>query len=245
MVEWHIDLHGLCNNENILLEEQQWWYLTHSCGGDKGVKTLGQSFCQKVNVIAQLQFELAYYNSAVQWCNHYNSRTYLSILQKIRYHSNIALYRNKPFFLTIGRVSLIYGLLHFSLYIYLYRVISIYIWLQKLFRESGTNYLQFRLSGSSGYRIYSYKNYFEIIFVTILLDLVLSTFCTCSNLQCFFSFDQSIAYLFIFFKYFDKFGLFFFFPICICYFPQVRDLLYIFIFELLAGFFPYRKCFIQ
>ena len=38
--------------------------------------------------------------------------------------------------------------------------ICIYIYIQKLFRESGTNLLQFRLNGSSGY-------------------LVLSTFCTC------------------------------------------------------------------
>ena len=57
-----------------------------------------------------------------------------------------------------------------------------------------------------------------------------------------FSFDQSIAYLLIFFNWCDKVALFLFFP-NIYIFPQDSDSLYIFIFELLAVFFPYRKCY--
>ena len=90
----------------------------------------------------------------------------------------------------------LYLFLSLSLYIYIYTYknytsfslslslsiyIYIYIYLQKLFRVSGTH---------------------EIIFVTILLYLVLSTFCTCSLAAIYgvFFFHQSIAYLLIFFQ---------------------------------------------
>ena len=63
----------------------------------------------------------------------------------------------------------------------------------------------------------------------------------------FFSFDQSIAYLLIFFNWYDKVCLFFFFPIYIYIYiyisPLDSDSLYIFIFELLAGFFRYHECY--
>ena len=42
---------------------------------DKGVHTFPKCICPKVNIIARLEFELAYYNSAVQRFNHYTMRT--------------------------------------------------------------------------------------------------------------------------------------------------------------------------
>ena len=40
-----------------------------------GIHTFPKGICPKVNVIARLEFELAYYNSAVQRFNHYATRT--------------------------------------------------------------------------------------------------------------------------------------------------------------------------
>ena len=45
------------------------------CWGDKEVHTFPKSICSKVNVIAQLEYELAYYDSAVHRFNHYTTRT--------------------------------------------------------------------------------------------------------------------------------------------------------------------------
>ena len=59
----------LCNAKAILLEEQQWYYLTHSWE-DKGVHTFPNCVCLKVNVIARLEYELAHYDSAVRHFNH-------------------------------------------------------------------------------------------------------------------------------------------------------------------------------
>ena len=42
---------------------------------DKGVPTFPKSICQKVNVIARLEFELAWYDFAVQRFNHHTRRT--------------------------------------------------------------------------------------------------------------------------------------------------------------------------
>ena len=50
--------------------------LTHMSEG-KGVYTFPKDICPKVNVIAQLGFELTYYDSAVQCFNHYTTRTSL------------------------------------------------------------------------------------------------------------------------------------------------------------------------
>ena len=42
---------------------------------DKEVHTFPQGICPKVNVIARLEYELAYYDSAVHRFNHYTTRT--------------------------------------------------------------------------------------------------------------------------------------------------------------------------
>ena len=60
----------LFNAKAILQEEQLWYYLTHSWEV-KGVHTFPKGICPKVNVIARLEYELAYYDSAVQRFNHY------------------------------------------------------------------------------------------------------------------------------------------------------------------------------
>ena len=57
----------------ILLEEHLWYYLTRSWEG-KVVKTFHKSICPKVNLIARLEFELAYYESVVHRFNHYSQR---------------------------------------------------------------------------------------------------------------------------------------------------------------------------
>ena len=54
--------------------EQQWYYLTHSWE-DKGVHTFPKGICPKVNVIARLEYKLAYYNSTVHRFNSYTMRT--------------------------------------------------------------------------------------------------------------------------------------------------------------------------
>ena len=65
-------LFRLFNAKAILLEEQ--YYLTHSWE-DKGVHTFPKGICPKVNIIARLENELAYYDSAVHRFNHYTKRT--------------------------------------------------------------------------------------------------------------------------------------------------------------------------
>ena len=55
----------LFNAKSILQEEQQWNYLTHSWK-DKGIYAFPKDICLKVKKIALLEFELAYYDSAVQ-----------------------------------------------------------------------------------------------------------------------------------------------------------------------------------
>ena len=65
---------GLFNAKAILREEQWWYYLTHSWE-DKGVHTFPKGICPKVNVIARLEYELAYYDSVVHRFNHYTTRT--------------------------------------------------------------------------------------------------------------------------------------------------------------------------
>ena len=65
-------LFRLFNAKAILLEEQ--YYLTYSWE-DKGVHTFPKGICPKVNVIARLEYELPYYDSAVHLFNHYTTRT--------------------------------------------------------------------------------------------------------------------------------------------------------------------------
>ena len=43
---------------------------------DKGVHTFPDGICPKVNVIARLEYELAYYDSEVHHFNHYTTRTF-------------------------------------------------------------------------------------------------------------------------------------------------------------------------
>ena len=64
----------LFNTSDTLLEEQLWYYLTHSWG-DKGVHTFHKGICPKVNAKARLEYELAYYDFAVHRFNHYTTRT--------------------------------------------------------------------------------------------------------------------------------------------------------------------------
>ena len=71
---WHINLRGVFNAKAILLEEQQWSYLTH-CWEDKGVRTFPNGICPKAIVITRVEFELAYYDSAVQCFNRCTTRT--------------------------------------------------------------------------------------------------------------------------------------------------------------------------
>ena len=60
---------------------QKWYYLTHRWE-DKGVYTFPKSICPKVNVIARLEYELTYYDSAVHRFNHYTTRTPLEKKRK-------------------------------------------------------------------------------------------------------------------------------------------------------------------
>ena len=76
------NLLGLFNAKDILLEEQQWCYLTHS-EEDKGVHIFPKGICPNVNVIAWLEFELAYYDSPVQGFNNYTTRTPTSSIPDI------------------------------------------------------------------------------------------------------------------------------------------------------------------
>ena len=64
----------LFNAKAIFLEEQYWYYLTHNWE-DKGVHTFPKGICPKVNIIARLEYELAYYDSAVHRFNHYTTKT--------------------------------------------------------------------------------------------------------------------------------------------------------------------------
>ena len=72
----------LLNAKATLLEEQLWYYLTHSWE-DKGVHTFPKGICPKVNVIARLESELAYYDSAVHRYNHYTTWTPRLIAQSL------------------------------------------------------------------------------------------------------------------------------------------------------------------
>ena len=57
-------------NHAELVEEYLWHYLTPSW---EGVHAFPMSICPKVNVIARLEFELAYFKSAVQYFSHYTT----------------------------------------------------------------------------------------------------------------------------------------------------------------------------
>ena len=50
------------------------WYCLNLNWGNKGIHTFPT--CPKINIIAQLKFELAYYDIAVQHVNHYTMVTF-------------------------------------------------------------------------------------------------------------------------------------------------------------------------
>ena len=68
-VKWHINFRALFNAKAVFVEERQPDYLTHSTE-DKGVHPFPKGISAKMNVIARLEFELSYYNVAVQHVNH-------------------------------------------------------------------------------------------------------------------------------------------------------------------------------
>ena len=74
-VLWYINLCGLFNTNSILVKGQNWSYITHTLV-DKGVYTASKVISLKVNVIARLDFELTYDNTAVQLVIHCATRTY-------------------------------------------------------------------------------------------------------------------------------------------------------------------------
>ena len=57
----HTNLLGLFNAKSTFLEREYWYYLIYSWE-ERWVHTFCKSICLKVNVIARLEFELAYYN---------------------------------------------------------------------------------------------------------------------------------------------------------------------------------------
>ena len=64
----------------ILVEELQWYYLTHPLG-NKDIHISSKGISLKVNVIA-LEFELAYFKGTVQHFCHYAIGTRLTLLGK-------------------------------------------------------------------------------------------------------------------------------------------------------------------
>ena len=70
-VSLHINLRGLFKAKAILVEEQQWYYLTIAGERIKGVKTFPKVISLKIILTTKLEFELSYYNVAVQHASHY------------------------------------------------------------------------------------------------------------------------------------------------------------------------------
>ena len=64
------------NAKFILLKDQQYYYLTHSWG-DKWVHAFPKGISLNVNVIVQLEFEVAYFATVVQHVSHYAMETSL------------------------------------------------------------------------------------------------------------------------------------------------------------------------
>ena len=64
----------LLNAKSNLLDGQEWYNLTHSWGDNVG-HIFSRGICPKVNAMAQLEFELAAYASAVQYFNPYTTAT--------------------------------------------------------------------------------------------------------------------------------------------------------------------------
>ena len=60
-VQWHVNLYGLVNSKAILIEEQQWYYLTYDWR-DKVVHAFSKNISLKMNVIVRLDFEATIQN---------------------------------------------------------------------------------------------------------------------------------------------------------------------------------------
>ena len=61
----------LLNAEASLVDEQHWYYLTHSCEGDNRVYTFSNGISYKKNIIERLDFELAYFEATDQHFSFY------------------------------------------------------------------------------------------------------------------------------------------------------------------------------
>ena len=72
---------GLFDAKIILVEDPKWYYLTH-CREDNKIHTFSKSISSKVSVIAQLEFKIVYFKTAVQHFSRYamgSPRKYMCI----------------------------------------------------------------------------------------------------------------------------------------------------------------------
>ena len=67
-IKWYIKY----NVKTNLVEERQWYYWNYILR-DKGVLTFASSMSLKVSVIARVEFELTYFETAVQPLRHRDS----------------------------------------------------------------------------------------------------------------------------------------------------------------------------
>ena len=120
----------LFNAKAIILEEQQWCYLTHSWE-DKGIHTFSKGIYPKVNVIAWLEFELAYYDSTVQPFHHYTMRNppYIYISAHAYAHTYIYIYIY--IYAYLGSISSLRHIWWNSMDIFLFWSIQIAVWMLK------------------------------------------------------------------------------------------------------------------
>ena len=68
--KWHINYHGLFDAKAILVEEQQWYYLSYIWVRDKGVHTFSKNINLKVSIIARLEFKLDYFEAVEKYFSH-------------------------------------------------------------------------------------------------------------------------------------------------------------------------------
>ena len=66
---------SLSASQNYFVEEQQWYYLTHS-KRDKGVHIFPKGISSEENLIERFEFDFAYFKGAVQ---HFNLIFFLNI----------------------------------------------------------------------------------------------------------------------------------------------------------------------
>ena len=62
----YINLWGLFDAKDSIIDEQQGYYLTNSWGGDNEIHTFLKYISPKVNIIALLEIELAYFEAIVR-----------------------------------------------------------------------------------------------------------------------------------------------------------------------------------